>query len=168
MSENFEYDATIKQQIKKYNAQNNCVGDFPYFIKNRILRKFSDRLIEYLREGGNTPDEDDTKKYNLEDPDNITNMFESCHLICSDMESNMHLPVLDLDFSCVLVDSSTEGHYHLYINKEVEWDKYQKLLLCLAECGIIEEGYANASIARGYSAVRKPGLKKGDIAKGKL
>lgn len=67
-----------------------------------------------------------------------------------------HLPVIDLDYPAKLVPSRTNGHWHLYLDKNVEWSKYQKVLLALADAGLVEEGYANASIANGYSGVRIP------------
>lgn len=73
-----------------------------------------------------------------------------------------HKPVLDIDFPAQLIPSSTEGHFHLYLDKELPWDKYQRLLTALAEAGVIEVGYANASIARGYTSVRLPWVSKDD------
>lgn len=73
---------------------------------------------------------------------------------------NVHRPVLDIDFPVKLVPSSTEGHFHLYLDKEMPWSTYKNLLNALAAAGIIEKGYAAASIARGYSTVRLPWEKK--------
>ncbi len=67
-----------------------------------------------------------------------------------------HLPVLDLDFPAKLVPSRTEGNWHLYLDRAVSWDKYQRLLLAMADAGLIERGYCDASIAKGYTAVRIP------------
>ncbi len=72
----------------------------------------------------------------------------------------VHAPVLDLDFPAALVPSSTPGHYHLYLDTLVPHDKYVALLNALAEAGVIQRGYANASQARGYSAVRAPWVEK--------
>lgn len=74
--------------------------------------------------------------------------------------SKDHAPVLDLDIPHAYVQSTTEGHGHLYLDVALDWEKYVKLLTVLAECGIIETGYANASIAKGYSAARPPWVKK--------
>lgn len=71
-----------------------------------------------------------------------------------------HAPVLDIDFQAELVPSSTPGHFHLYLEKQVHWEKYKKLLLALEDCGIISKGYARASITRGATYVRKPGVYK--------
>lgn len=72
----------------------------------------------------------------------------------------MHRPVLDLDFPAQLIPSSTPGHFHLYLDREVEHEKYMRLLDALADCGLLEDGYRNASQDRGYTAVRLPWVKK--------
>lgn len=71
-----------------------------------------------------------------------------------------HLPVLDLDVPHRLEPSSTEGHSHLYIDVPVKWDVYVKLLDALANAGIVERGYVEASKAKGATMVRKPGVTK--------
>lgn len=75
--------------------------------------------------------------------------------------ADLHRPVLDIDFPAELVPSSTPGHFHLYLDRFMSWERYEKLLTALAEAGVIEQGYADAAIRRGYSAVRLPWIKKG-------
>lgn len=72
----------------------------------------------------------------------------------------MHKPVLDLDMPCKLIPSSTPGHFHLYIDQAMSWDAYRALLHALAAAGLIEQGYLNASLARGHTAVRLPWVQK--------
>ena len=71
-----------------------------------------------------------------------------------------HKPVLDIDLPVKVLPSSTEGHHHLFIDKEMSWEDYEKLLNVLVEVGIVEPGYRNASVARKHSAVRLPWIKK--------
>mgnify|MGYP000888624733 CR=1 FL=1 len=71
-----------------------------------------------------------------------------------------HAPVLDIDYPARLVPSSTEGHYHLILDVEMSWRKYKKLLKVLGEVGVIEPGYARASIARRGSFIRVPWVRK--------
>lgn len=73
-----------------------------------------------------------------------------------------HALVLDIDHPAWLVASSTPGHFHLYIDVPggIPWPDYVNLLNTLAKCGVIEEGYAGASIRRGHSDVRLPWIKK--------
>jgi hypothetical protein len=74
--------------------------------------------------------------------------------------NDMHYPVIDLDVPAMLIKSTTEGHSHLYINVAVPWTRYVRLLEALVWAGIVEPGYVNAAIARGYSAARLPWIRK--------
>lgn len=78
----------------------------------------------------------------------------------ADKNYELHLPVLDLDYDVQLVPSSTPGHFHLYLNRPVSWGQYVKVLRALAEAGLVEHGWAEASIRQGASFVRKPGEPK--------
>lgn len=89
-----------------------------------------------------------------------TETLETANLISSELGYGFHAPVIDLDVPHKLVPSTTEGHSHLYIDVPMGWEQYSKLLRVLAECGIIEQGYCDASLARHASYVRKPGHKK--------
>lgn len=71
-----------------------------------------------------------------------------------------HLPTLDLDIPCELVESSTPGHHHLYIDMAITWDQYVTLLTTLRDVGIIQEGYYNLSMHRKATFLRKPGVVK--------
>jgi hypothetical protein len=90
----------------------------------------------------------------------------SANIISSEVEGKpgVHKPVLDIDLGVKVIPSSTEGHFHLLIDKEMSWDDYQRLLWVLADVGIVEENYASASDERGYTAVRLPWVRKDDDA----
>ncbi|AYN58735.1 hypothetical protein PBI_PEAS_48 [Arthrobacter phage Peas] len=75
-------------------------------------------------------------------------------------EEPLHRPIIDLDFPAALLPSSTPGHHHLYIDKEMPWSTYKALLSALAEAGLIELGYRDASLARNFTSVRMPSVKK--------
>jgi hypothetical protein len=85
-------------------------------------------------------------------------------LVCSDLPSGKHMPVIDLDVPCSLVESGTPGHYHLYIDVEMTQGQLFGLLSALALAGVVEDGYVIASQKRGYSAVRVPWKPKGVLA----
>lgn len=87
---------------------------------------------------------------------------ERSNVVSSELvdKPGMHTIMLDLDVPAVLVESSTPGHTHLFINVEVEWPKYADLLDALADAGVIESGYRDASIMRGHTALRLPWIKK--------
>lgn len=74
--------------------------------------------------------------------------------------SGMHAPALDIDWPCQLIESSTPGHFHLYIDKPLTWAHYVKLLTVMAEVGLLEEGYVGASLRDGATILRRPGVKK--------
>lgn len=88
---------------------------------------------------------------------------EKGNLVGSLNEYGYHMPVLDIDYPAKLVPSSTEGHYHLYLDKQITWDAYKKVLEALAEAGLIQAGFRDWSIKRSQSFVRKPGVKKESI-----
>jgi hypothetical protein len=73
---------------------------------------------------------------------------------------DIHLPVLDLDFPIVAEPSTTEGHFHLYIDRAMTWDQLVKLMDVMEEVGLLETGYVEAAKIRSYSSVRLPGVKK--------
>lgn len=76
-------------------------------------------------------------------------------------EDGMHVPTLDIDkINVEVLESTTPGNYHLYIDKPITWDLYMELLMVLAKCGICQEGFVGLSIARGASFLRQPHVKK--------
>lgn len=98
---------------------------------------------------------------------NHTNVcpIEDANLVSSriagmSLHSNLHAPTLDLDMQCALVSSSTPGHFHLYIDKVMTWENYQKLLIVMREVGILERGFVNCSIEQGQSTLRLPWVTK--------
>ncbi len=94
----------------------------------------------------------------------ITSDIESANLITSMTEANVmrHKVVVDLDLPAKLIPSSTPGHFHLYIDHEMDTTAYFTLLKALAKAGIVEAGYYNASEKQGHTAVRLPWIKKGE------
>jgi hypothetical protein len=74
--------------------------------------------------------------------------------------TDLHKPVLDLDLPAQLLPSSTPGHFHLLIDKEMTCSVYVKLLVALMDAGLVEPGYVSASIERGHTAVRLPWVRK--------
>src|SRR5690348_415165 len=67
---------------------------------------------------------------------------EEANLVGSLTTRGTHMPVLDIDRIPVrLVESSTPGNYHLYIDKEMPWETYLDLLWALVDAGILERGW---------------------------
>jgi hypothetical protein len=75
--------------------------------------------------------------------------------------TSRHRIMLDLDIPATLIPSSTPGHSHLYIETApIRWPDYHRLLEALAACGVIEHGYAGASIDREATMLRLPWIRK--------
>jgi hypothetical protein len=83
---------------------------------------------------------------------------EDANLVTSHVKDDpgVHAVCIDIDMPCQLFESRTPGHHHLYIDKKIEWEAYVKLLRALAEAGIVEQGYVDASVAKGCTALRIP------------
>lgn len=77
-------------------------------------------------------------------------------------QAGYHVPTLDLDLECELIESTTPGHFHLYIDKPMKWEEYYILLQVLYDVGLIQKGFLDLSVARKATFLRKPGVKKTD------
>lgn len=82
------------------------------------------------------------------------------NLISSLTDAGTHMPILDLDFPHHFVESTTEGHTHLFIDVEMSRFKLTVLMFALWYAGVVEMGHAVWTIRRGASFVRLPGLAK--------
>lgn len=91
--------------------------------------------------------------------------LSEAHLISSLVKGSVsdyetHKIAIDIDWPAVLIPSSTEGHYHLIIDKKISWSSYVRILEALGDCGVVQSGYARASIARGRTDIRTPWIRK--------
>lgn len=71
-----------------------------------------------------------------------------------------HKVVIDLDMDAALWETTTPGHHHLIIDRELSWGEYSRLLKAFMEAGLIEQGYYSACMARKASWIRTPWTKK--------
>jgi hypothetical protein len=74
--------------------------------------------------------------------------------------TGQHSIMLDIDLPATLIESSTVGHHHLYIDHAMPWKQYKRLLKALAEAGVIERGYDHAAIRQGSTMLRPPWVQK--------
>lgn len=63
-----------------------------------------------------------------------------------DFENATHAPAIDIDVPIAVIPSSTPGHFHLYIDKRMTWPLYKGMLQALADAGVVEQGYVDASV----------------------
>ena|ERR1700752_2985164 len=82
------------------------------------------------------------------------------NLVGSRLHDGRHAPAIDVDHPCALVPSSTEGHYHLLIDKPMAWWRYRVLLRAMVFAGIVEKRYYQHSIKRKQTFLRLPHIKK--------
>lgn len=85
---------------------------------------------------------------------------ENANLISSLCQDGQHRPVLDIDFPVRLIPSTTPGHFHLYVDIPMTWEKQCTLMLAMENAGILQFGYRKYSESRGMSLVRPPWVKK--------
>ena len=100
--------------------------------------------------------------YSANDGTVVDKMLDA-NVVSSDSSADptVHYPVIDLDVPVYLIPSSTSGHGHLYINVGMTFEAYKNILVALADAGVVEQGYVDASIRRGRSDVRLPWVVKG-------
>ena len=124
-------------------------------LLNSIGRTFWTTLTGFLRDG-----------YRDDDRDCKIVPEDKAILVGSLCEDGNHAPVLDIDFGAQLIPSSTLGHFHLYLDKKMSWDKYRQLLEALCEAGIIQRGFYEASLERRQTMVLLPDKKRNELTFG--
>jgi hypothetical protein len=114
--------------------------------------------------GGVNPDRvyGGDKGYDFEHrPNLIGSLIEGAGSEIPGAALSIHMPVIDIDRMPVkLIESTTPGNYHLYIDKEMTWPIFVVLLDALLTAGIIEKGWHDATIKQECAYVRVPGVKK--------
>lgn len=95
---------------------------------------------------------------NSGDPDN-GELREPCpkaeaNLVSSLDKDGLHRPVIDLDYPHKYIPSTTDGHGHLYLDLQITWEVYEKLLIALEEARIIQPGFLKRSQERKATFVR--------------
>lgn len=133
--------------------------------------------VDFLRGNSSDDEEQDTRVLldpPLEEANIITSLVDIAALTGVMQERDkqsprindnvtLHRPVIDIDHPVTVVESTTAGHSHLYVDLMMPWTDLVKLLEVMAEIGLVEPGYVNASKARGYTAVRLPWVSKNHL-----
>lgn len=127
----------------------------PHVLRRLILRQALYRGIDWAK--GSTDG-------NFNDQRQRTDRLDLAEVVSSENASTdgrFHVPIIDIDVPAFLVNSSTPGHSHLYLDVPMTWDKLERLLEALVEVGVVEEGYLKASRARRCTYARLPWVRKG-------
>jgi len=90
---------------------------------------------------------------------------ENSNLISSLTDKGTHMPALDIDFPCRLEPSSTPGHFHLYLEKEMDEVDYLDLLNDLEKYEILEPAFVDCAIKEKKTFLRFNHDKHGDDLK---
>lgn len=135
-----------------------------------------------IKPGLRTPRGSDRVPMTNIDEANLVSSYVATHHGSIDRIANLHAPVIDIDHGdpallvtqvgewyrdnigvvaeandFVVIPSTTQDHFHLYVELPLDWELYEKLLGHLLDLGWIEKGYFGANVARGATFVRKPG-----------
>lgn len=85
---------------------------------------------------------------------------EDANLVGSLCEDGTHRPVIDIDLPARLVPSSTEGHFHLYIDVPMTLEVYLAMLDAMVAAGVVDAAYVQHVRERGMSLCRPEWVKK--------
>lgn len=72
-------------------------------------------------------------------------MTHKGEFVSSKLDYGNHKPALDIDLPVTLTPSTTPGHFHLYIDKEMTWKRYALLLIALSIAGVVERKFVYAA-----------------------
>jgi hypothetical protein len=86
--------------------------------------------------------------------------IDEANLVSSEVRPGVHMPVIDCDYGIQAIASTTLGHYHLYIDRELTWEQYRALLHGFKAAGLIEEAWYHTALKDKRSYVRLPHIKK--------
>jgi hypothetical protein len=115
-------------------------------------------MADYAVTDPATPDRDATT--DIEEAEAVSSLIRGKSF--APAPGGFHDVLIDIDHKAVLIPSSTEGHFHLYIPLGCPWDDYLQVLKAAARIGLVEEGYVSASESRGATSLRLPWIKKGE------
>lgn len=107
----------------------------------------------------------DKQEYVADNEHKTVEGLDEANLISSKVKgTSRHKVILDLDFDAALLPSSTPGHHHLYLDKELTKEQMETLLFALLDAGIIAVGNMNQWLKFKAQYLRLPWVKKGENA----
>ncbi len=101
------------------------------------------------------------KEEKLDGPMQLSHPYDA-NLISSERIDGKHLLMLDIDHEHYYAESSTPGHAYLVIHHELDQEAMLEILTVLGKHGIVQTGFMQATLDRGFSALRMPGVSKGN------
>lgn len=136
--------------------------------EGRVQARYEGRFRGERGEPGDSPSAMPHITYRVERDADGNEERVSAPLVDSDVISSeltgfvpgTHAPCIDIDVPIRVVESSTPGHSHLYIDVAMTWVKYEALLQALVDAGLVEIGYLKVSRFRGGTHLRLPWVRK--------
>lgn len=114
-------------------------------------------VTRFLEEGETPPDKDEWG--NEEDVDWTRRAPNCVTSFCP--ETSTHRLVLDLDFECRLIPSSSPGCYHLYLDGiDMSYAHAGKVVRAMTVAGILEQGFGRNMARDSQLCVRAENVKK--------
>lgn len=120
----------------------------PFMVGHELVN------VENINEPGYPEDRDHIPTENLDEANVISSKVKG---------TTRHKVIIDLDFDAALLPSSTPGHHHLYLDKELTAPQMEQLIYCLYEVGIIAQGNINQWHRFKALFLRLPWIKKTDL-----
>lgn len=88
---------------------------------------------------------------------------EAGRILPEPTDNRVDLPPLLLDVMAKSHPSSTSGHFHLFLEKEMTWPEYEQLLIALRDAEVIGQDFAAMCLKWRVSFLLKPEYKKSDF-----
>ncbi len=70
------------------------------------------------------------------------------------------MPFIDFAVPVKLVPSSSKNHFHVYLDVEMSWEEYQKLLEEMLDLGLLGADWVKMAIKQKMTTLIRPGLTK--------
>lgn len=105
-------------------------------------------------------------KYRAANNRTLTEDMSEADVSGSLLEDGTHATILDLDFDHVYVQSSENGHAHLYLNIPISKFRWFVLMCALRYAKVVEQGFFMWSLRRGQNFARLPWVKKKETERG--
>lgn len=119
-----------------------------------------ERMGRFFWDGEECPHYTDGSPADPEGEIHAARNLSMAKLLTSKVGEDRHVVALDIDMPVTVVPSSTEGHYHLYIDHEMDTETYLELVDALAKAGVVEQGYAHMARVRKMTRLRTPWTSK--------
>ena len=124
--------------------------------KPKLINPFKGQVVRKVFNWGDSSSEEPIEERRPE----VTKLKDADIVTSEVKNTSRHKVVIDVDFPVVVVPSTTPGHHHLFIDKDMSWGVYVELLEALVNAGIVEAGFLGASKDRGFTGVRLPWVRK--------